>query len=222
MKQFQESLYDMALNTHGGFTPEEAREASDLYEASKNMSDDELAIFVADNDEKIRKVLGISENFPESFRKEYAQLYTKGRDAFVDTDTKLRASGKPKNIDDFMKAFKLTPEEGGFSREDRGAFTNPNSPNYWGNRSADEKGEAALTLGYANVEDMERDLNQQSVDLQHNFDVEGYSPNGGIQPVSYIVSSVEGLVFPRIKEACLLYTSPSPRDPKTSRMPSSA
>ena len=24
------------------------------------------------------------------------------------------------------------------------------------------------------------------------------------------------------KEACLLYTSPSPRDPKTSRMPSSA
>ena len=26
----------------------------------------------------------------------------------------------------------------------------------------------------------------------------------------------------RIQKACLLYTSPSPRDPKTSRMPSSA
>ena len=29
-------------------------------------------------------------------------------------------------------------------------------------------------------------------------------------------------VDPKANKACLLYTSPSPRDPKTSRMPSSA
>ena len=31
-----------------------------------------------------------------------------------------------------------------------------------------------------------------------------------------------GMVYARSSNGCLLYTSPSPRDPKTSRMPSSA
>ena len=37
-----------------------------------------------------------------------------------------------------------------------------------------------------------------------------------------IVSSVPAIFMQNIIQICLLYTSPSPRDPKTSRMPSSA
>ena len=34
--------------------------------------------------------------------------------------------------------------------------------------------------------------------------------------------NIQKKLFDEIKASCLLYTSPSPRDPKTSRMPSSA
>ena len=40
-------------------------------------------------------------------------------------------------------------------------------------------------------------------------------------PVALASYCREGLI-PALATACLLYTSPSPRDPKTSRMPSSA
>ena len=47
--------------------------------------------------------------------------------------------------------------------------------------------------------------------------------------IMYVPENTHGFVnFPKPKlfdtmeDACLLYTSPSPRDPKTSRMPSSA
>ena len=40
---------------------------------------------------------------------------------------------------------------------------------------------------------------------------------------SAIAPRTEGLVITQLtNDSCLLYTSPSPRDPKTSRMPSSA
>ena len=47
----------------------------------------------------------------------------------------------------------------------------------------------------------------------------GYEINFG----NYALKAIEpDRVNARQIEACLLYTSPSPRDPKTSRMPSSA
>ena len=36
------------------------------------------------------------------------------------------------------------------------------------------------------------------------------------------LDGVDNAVFDLLDDTCLLYTSPSPRDPKTSRMPSSA
>ena len=42
-----------------------------------------------------------------------------------------------------------------------------------------------------------------------------------INDEDYLVSPADGIVL-QVKEACLLYTSPSPRDVCSSRMPSSA
>lgn len=203
MKKFQEMLYNMAMNEDEVFSPEDAREASDLYEASKNMSDDELAIFVADHDDKLRSVLGISPYFPEDFRAEYNNLYTQGKEAFYDDGVKLRGAGKSKSLDDFMKAFRLFGENSGYSKRDISSFTNPESPYYWGRRSEDDKLNAAASLGYTNIEDMERDLNQLAVDQQHTAAIEGYNPDGTINVGGWLISAGEGLVLPRVKEAQL-------------------
>ena len=203
MKKFQEMLYNMAMNEDEVFSPEDAREASDLYEASKNMSDDELAIFVADHDDKLRSVLGISPYFPEDFRAEYNNLYTQGKEAFYDEGVKLRGAGKSKSLDDFMKAFRLFGENSGYSKRDISSFTNPESPYYWGRRSEDDKLNAAASLGYTNIEDMERDLNQLAVDQQHTAAIEGYNPDGTINVGGWLISAGEGLVLPRVKEAQL-------------------
>ena len=40
--------------------------------------------------------------------------------------------------------------------------------------------------------------------------------------VNMVASATEGLDLPKLSDVCLLYTSPSPRDLSTSRMPSSA
>lgn len=212
MKKFQDMLYTMAMNEGDYLSPEDAREASDLYEASKKMSDDELAIFVADNDDKLRSVLGISSNFPEDFRKEYNDLYIQGKSAFVDEGEKLRGAGKVKSIDDYMKAFKLTPSEGGFTHVERSSFTDPNSTWYWGKYPQDKIDDAAITLGYQSVDDMKRDLTQQAVDLQHTNSVEGYNPDGTVNVGGWLISAAEGLVLPRVKEAQLAGREVSPKD----------
>ena len=203
MRKFQDMLYKMALNEYNAYSPEEANAASDLYEASKKMSDDELAIFVADNDDKLRSVLGMSQDFPEDFLKEYNDLYIKGKEAFYDDGEKLRGAGKPKKLEDYMKAFKLFGDNSGYTKTDISGFTNPESPYYWGKRSDEDKLNAALSLGYQNADDMSRDLNQLAVDQQHEMDIEGYNPDGTINVGGWLISAGEGLVLPRVKEAQL-------------------
>lgn len=203
MRKFQDMLYKMALNEYNAYSPEEANAASDLYEASKKMSDDELAIFVADNDDKLRSVLGMSQDFPEDFLKEYNDLYIKGKEAFYDDGEKLRGAGKPKKLEDYMKAFKLFGDNSGYTKTDISGFTNPESPYYWGKRSDEDKLNAAVSLGYQNVDDMSRDLNQLAVDQQHEMDIEGYNPDGTINVGGWLISAGEGLVLPRVKEAQL-------------------
>lgn len=212
MKKFQDMLYKMALNEDNILSPQDAREASDLYEASRNMSDDELAIFVADNDDKLRSVLGISESFPDEFKKEYNNLYIQGKSAFVDEGEKLRGSGKQKSLDEYMKAFRLTPNEGGFTNVERSSFTDPKSIYYWGKYPKDKIDEAAITMGYGDVEDMKRDLTQQSVELQHTNSMEGYNPDGTINVGGWLISAAEGLVLPRVKEAQLAGREVDPKD----------
>lgn len=212
MRKFQDMLYKMALNEHKAYSPEEANFASDLYEASKEMSDDELAIFVADNDDKLRSVLGISQDFPDDFVKEYNDLYVKGKEAFVSNDEKLRGAGKQRPIADYMKAFKIFPDESGWSNRDYSKFTDPNSETYWGKQSDDAKHEAAISLGYKNTKDMERDLTQLATDLQHTNSVEGFNPDGTLNIGGWVVSAAKGLVLPRVKEAQLAHREPTAED----------
>ena len=48
-----------------------------------------------------------------------------------------------------------------------------------------------------------------------------FTPDGKIRPLTINYDKAHTYGIDRVL-ACLLYTSPSPRDPKTSRMPSSA
>ena len=43
-----------------------------------------------------------------------------------------------------------------------------------------------------------------------------------IPPNNQLLAEIDAKEEPELAKLCLLYTSPSPRDPKTSRMPSSA
>ena len=61
-----------------------------------------------------------------------------------------------------------------------------------------------------------------SVIMSGDAQVSNYSGPGTINSISLSTSGDQLIVFQDIDGACLLYTSPSPRDLSTSRMPSSA
>ena len=56
---------------------------------------------------------------------------------------------------------------------------------------------------------------------QNNFTEKNYTADSSqIQTIN--IDAIDRKIDIELSEDCLLYTSPSPRDPKTSRMPSSA
>ena len=81
----------------------------------------------------------------------------------------------------------------------------------------------AVLVGHGTIKNDNVRLGIPREDLRQERIVRGQAP----YPLRVIVSN-KGRINPRLKifetdfSPCLLYTSPSPRDPKTSRMPSSA
>ena len=55
----------------------------------------------------------------------------------------------------------------------------------------------------------------------HDSSIDALCDKLAIEPIYTTAASTSGMFLEGF-ERCLLYTSPSPRDPKTSRMPSSA
>lgn len=203
MKKFQELLYNKGENGDDA--------AAELYLQSMDYNDDELSLWVAENDKEIRNVLGLSDFVSvagddtdgeiKAMLKEYNDIRNNGLSLFKG-DKKLAPSGKPmKTLDDFMGA--LGVGNGDYSDDDRAAFSNPSNPAYWGNMSEEDRTLAALSLGYDSADDMGRDIDRVANGFQRQNQVEGWGANNELQPISWIVSALKGAAAPRIKEAQL-------------------
>lgn len=203
MKKFQELLYNKGENGDDA--------AAELYLQSMDYNDDELSLWVAENDKEIRNVLGLSDFVSvagddtdgeiKAMLKEYNDIRNNGLSLYKG-DKKLAPSGKPmKTLDDFMGA--LGVGNGDYSDDDRAAFSNPSNPAYWGNMSEEDRTLAALSLGYDSADEMGRDIDRVANGFQRQNQVEGWGANNELQPISWIVSALKGAAAPRIKEAQL-------------------
>lgn len=203
MKKFQELLYNKGENGDDA--------AAELYLQSMDYNDDELSLWVAENDKEIRNVLGLSDFVSvagddtdgeiKAMLKEYNDIRNNGLSLFKG-DKKLAPSGKPMTtLDDFMGA--LGVGNGDYSDDDRAAFSNPSNPAYWGNMSEEDRTLAALSLGYDSADDMGRDIDRVANGFQRQNQIEGWGANNELQPISWIVSALKGAAAPRIKEAQL-------------------
>lgn len=213
MKKFQQLLYNSAENGND--------EAAELYLKSMDLNDDELALWVANNDKKIREAIALNDyasmlQYDEDgeikeWLKEYNDLRQKGLLMFTG-DKRLGPTGQPlKTLDDFMTAFGVDPEPDG-NDDERAAFTNPENPKYWGNMSEEDKTLAAVSLGYDSSDDMKRDLDRAANQFQRVLKVEGWGPNNEGKPIHWIGSALLGLGAPRVKEAQLAGREPTWQD----------
>ena len=107
-------------------------QADELYWAAKDLGKEAFPIWVADNDEALRKALkfkSVMED-PSDEDNELLKLYTDIRNAGVSAytgDKKTDVYGRPmKTLDEYMVAFGMSPSNGReFTDKDRSAFTNP-------------------------------------------------------------------------------------------------
>lgn len=203
MKKFQELLYNKGENGDDA--------AAELYLQSMDYNDDELSLWVAENDREIRNVLGLSDFVSvagddtdgeiKGMLKEYNDLRNNGLSLFKG-DKKLAPSGKPmKTLDDFMGA--LGVGNGDYNDNDRAAFSNPSNASYWKNMPEEDRTLAALSLGYDSADEMGRDIDRVANGFQRQNQIEGWGPNNERQPISWVVSALKGAATPRIKEAQL-------------------
>lgn len=203
MKKFQELLYNKGENGDD--------EAAELYLQSMEYNDDELALWVAENDKEIRNVLGLSDFVSvagddtdgeiKAMLREYNDLRNNGLSLFKG-DKKLAPSGKPmKTLDDFMGA--LGVGNGDYNDNDRAAFSNPSNSAYWKNMTEEDRTLAALSLGYDSADEMGRDIDRVANGFQRQNQVEGWGANNELQPISWFVSALKGAAAPRVKEAQL-------------------
>lgn len=203
MKKFQELLYNKGENGDDA--------AAELYLQSMDYNDDELSLWVAENDREIRNVLGLSDFVSvagddtdgeiKGMLKEYNDLRNNGLSLFKG-DKKLAPSGKPmKTLDDFMGA--LGVGNGDYSDDDRAAFSNPSNASYWKNMPEEDRTLAALSLGYDSADEMGRDIDRVANGFQRQNQVEGWGANNELQPISWFVSALKGAAAPRVKEAQL-------------------
>ena len=97
----------------------------------------------------------------------------------------------------------------------------PGRPNWVDLATADTSAASSFygeVFGWA-TEELGPDAGGYSLLRLHGKQIGGIGPVADpLQPPSWSVY----LATPDADQTCLLYTSPSPRDPKTSRMPSSA
>lgn len=136
--------------------------------------------------------------------KEYTELRNQGKAMHApNAPERLDIYGKKiPTVDDFMKVFGSSMEEGESEDDARAAFTNPENQRYWGNYSDSDKNLAAYQLGYRDFNDMYGDLNRASVGFQTNNRAEGFGPNNEKNfYIPWAISALKGLAVPRIKEA---------------------
>jgi hypothetical protein len=216
MTKWQEQLKQQALNGD--------QAADDILWETRDMSDDELARYVADNDERIRnamhmKYLAEKDAKPELV-KEYYDMFNKGQQAYAGPGrVDAGGYGKARSVDDWMGIFGVQPKhvdpdgKGSYSNDERAAFTNPESPTYYAKlKKPEQLKEIASWQGFDNADLMDEDIRRASDMFQRERAVEGYNPDNSVDLVNWGISALKGFAAPRVKEAQLEGREPTWQD----------
>ena len=197
MTKWQEQLKKRALNGD--------QEADDILWETRDMDDAQLAQYLAQNDEKVRSVLKMKsiadkEGDP-ALTKEYYEMLNKGIMAGQGEGRFDPNGNKLKTVDDYMQLMGVRPRDGGYTDNERAAFTNPESPSYFGKIPQDKLQLAAISQGFDNPEFLLEDMRRVGDMWQRGNQIEGYGPNNEIQPLEWTLSALKGFTLPRVKEA---------------------
>ena len=204
MKKFQEALKNLATSDSPN-----ANVADTLFRSSKDLNEDELAIWVLKNQDELKQVLQFPSVMDEAtpWKKDMMKEFFDVRNSGVSASTGDRRDvmGNPvRGIDEYMKAFGYMREDGReIDDNDRAAFTNPESPKYWGRYPDDKKAEALAVLGKDSFEEIEGDLARAGEDFQRRNQMEGYNADNTLNAPMWLASAIAGLGAPRVKEAML-------------------
>lgn len=179
--------------------------ADDILWETKDMDENQLAQYLAQNDERVRAALQIKnladKDANPDLTKEYYEMLNKGIMAGQGEGRFDLYGNKLKTVDDYMQLMGIRPPEGGYTDNERAAFTNPENPSYFGKISPDKLQLAAISRGYDNPEYLLEDMRRVGDMWQRGNRVEGYGPNNEIQPLPWLISALEGFTLPRVKEA---------------------
>lgn len=197
MTKWQEQLKKRALNGD--------QEADDILWATRDMDDTQLAQYLAQNDEKVRSVLKMKsladKDGDPALTKEYYEMLNKGIMAGQGEGRFDPNGNKLKSVDDYMQLMGVRPRDGGYTDDERAAFTNPESPSYFGKIPQDKLQLAAISQGFDNPEFLLEDMRRVGDMWQRGNQIEGYGPNNEIQPLDWALSALKGFTLPRVKEA---------------------
>lgn len=197
MTKWQEGLKKRALNGD--------QEADDILWETRDMDDAQLAQYLAQNDEKVRSVLKMKsladKDGDPALTKEYYEMLNKGIMAGQGEGRFDPNGNKLKTVDDYMQLMGVRPRDGGYTDDERAAFTNPESPSYFGKIPQDKLQLAAISQGFDNPEFLLEDMRRVGDMWQRGNQIEGYGPNNEIQPLDWALSALKGFTLPRVKEA---------------------
>lgn len=197
MTKWQEQLKKRALNGD--------QEADDILWETRDMDDAQLAQYLAQNDEKVRSVLKMKsladKDGDPTLTKEYYEMLNKGIMAGQGEGRFDPNGNKLKTVDDYMQLMGVRPRDGGYTDDERAAFTNPESPSYFGKIPQDRLQLAAISQGFDNPEFLLEDMRRVGDMWQRGNQIEGYGPNNEIQPLEWTLSALKGFTLPRVKEA---------------------
>lgn len=169
----------------------------------------QVAEYIATHDADMRKVLGVSdiaskEANPE-LAKDYFRLLKRGQ-AMQDPDTGSRKdyyNEDIKDVDHFMELMGVKKENGAYSNDMRSAFTNPDSPKYYGKISRDDLQLAALQDGYENADELLSAMGQAGALYQGDRKARGYNPDNSTDVGAWLADLAQEIGFPRMREARL-------------------
>lgn len=197
MTKWQEQLKKRALNGD--------QEADDILWETRDMDDAQLAQYLAQNDEKVRSVLKMKyladKDGDPALTKEYYEMLNKGIMAGQGEGRFDPNGNKLKTVDDYMQLMGVRPRDGGYTDDERAAFTNPESQSYFGKIPQDKLQLAAISQGFDNPEFLLEDMRRVGDMWQRGNQIEGYGPNNEIQPLDWALSALKGFTLPRVKEA---------------------
>lgn len=190
---------------------EMADEAYQVLVLLENADEAEVAEYIATHDADMRRLLGVK-NLAEKgadteLAEQYFDLYTKGGN-LLNPDPYRRTDyygNDVKDVDHYMELLGVSKEGGEYTNDQRAAFTNPESPEYFGKRDRDYlQGRAMKELGNAaTADDLMNIMTRMADSYRYNREQRGYNADNSTDVGAWLTDLGQEIFLPRMREARL-------------------